>query len=469
MTGAQLVFDPNLNQLNANATAAQHTMIQMILDQVRSAASTDRERHVDVYRLDPPAPKSGEKLIETFKAIVPKATVSLQEEGSAMIVWASPAEHEMVKAAMSKLGGGPTGDPLTSPQLEMYRLTRVDPTKLLTMLEKLVPDAKLSYDKQSRSLIALAKPADQQAIRATLAQVQPEGDAQRPNQPRFETYDVRTAGTAAAGESMIAQVQPLVPEAKITFNARTSRLVVYGTEQEQQLVKSALEKLGLEKASGDARIMEAYPLAGADLTATQTLLQQMVPLAEFTPDATQQRLVALASAADHERIKTTLEKLRPNPADPQSPQLRFYPFELEPPADVLELLAKIAPQAKITVNKDNERLMVVAPPTSQTAVETAFQQFQKEKPAKGKPELATYPVKSATAAGLVEGLKTRYPKAKIVLDAAAKRLLVWASPEEQALLKAEIEKLQAEPAAEQQPQFEITRFAPAQPRPLTRR
>ena len=201
--------------------------------------------------------------------------------------------------------------------------------------------------------------------------------------------------------------------------------------------------------------MEAYPLAGADLTATQTLLQQLVPLAEFTADAAQQRLVAVATAADHERIKTTLEKLRPNPADPQSPQLRFYPFELEPPADVLELLGKVAPQAKITVNKDNQRLMVVAPPTSQTAVETAFQQFQKEKPAKGKPELATYPFKSATAAGLVEGLTTRYPRAKIVLDAPAKRLLVWASPEEQALLKAEIDKLQAEPAAEQQPQFEI--------------
>ncbi len=462
VAGAQLVYDPNLNQLDAHATATQHTVIQAILDQVNSAAAVERERRVDVYRLDPPAPESGAgaKLVEAFKAIVPKATVSIQEDGAAMIVWASPAEHETIKAAMSKLGGGFSGDPLTSPQLEMYRLTRVDPTKLIEMLEKLVPDAKLSYDERSRSLIALAKPSDQQAIRATLEQVQAEGDAQRSNPPRFETYDVRTGGTAAASDAMIAQVQPLVPEAKLTFDARTNRLVVYGTEQEQQLVKAALEKLGMEKAAADGRTMEAYPLDGADLTATQTLLQQLVPLAEFTPDATQQRLYALAAAADHERIKTTLEKLRPNPADPQAPQLRFYPFELEPPADVLDLLAKIAPQAKITVDKNNERLMVVAPPTSQTAVETAFQQFQKEKPAKGKPELATYPLKSATATGMAEGLQTRYPQAQIVLDATAKRLLVWASPEDHALLKAEIEKLQAEPAAEQQPQFEIHELRP---------
>ena len=209
-----------------------------------------------------PAPKAGAKLIETFKAVVPKATVSLQEDGKALIVWGSPAEHEAIKAALSKLGGGPTGDPLTSPQLEIYRLTRVDPTKLITMLEKLVPDAKLSYDERSRSLIALAKPADQQAIRATLAQVQAEGDAQRADQPRFETYEVRTAGTAAAGEAMIPQIQPLVPEAKITFDARTSRLVVYGTAQEQQLVKSALEKLGLERRRGTPAPWKRTPWPG---------------------------------------------------------------------------------------------------------------------------------------------------------------------------------------------------------------
>ena len=56
-----------------------------------------------------------------------------------MIVWASPAEHETIRAALDKLGGGPTGDPLTSPQLEVYRLTRVDPTKLIDHARKAGP------------------------------------------------------------------------------------------------------------------------------------------------------------------------------------------------------------------------------------------------------------------------------------------------------------------------------------------
>ena len=456
VSGVQFIVDPNLNQMHANATAAQHAQIQAVLDQVKAAAAsaTDRERRVELYELPQPVTTTAAttKLTEMFKALVPKALVSLKEDGTAVIAWASPAEHETIRATMDKLGGGPVGDPVKTPQLEIYRLTRVDPTKLITMLEKLVPDAKLSYDERSRSLIALAKPGDQQAIRATLLQVQTESETPGADQPRFETYDVR-AETAAALDAMTAQVQPLVPEAKISADAKTKRLVVYGTTAEQQLVKSSLEKLGLDRPASDGRTVEIYPLSGADLTATQTLLAQMVPLAEFTADAAQQRLIAVASAADHERIKSTLEKLRPNPADPEAAQLKFYPFEETPPADVLDLLAKLAPQAKITVDKDHQRLMVLAPPTSQTAVELAFQQFQQATPA-AKPELATYPITASDPTSLVTMLTTRFPQAQIALDTPNKRLLVWASTADQAAVAATIEKLEAEPAADQQPRFE---------------
>jgi len=454
VTTAQLVFDSNLNQLHANATAAQHATIQTTLDQIVSAAATDRERRVEVYRLDAVTLPAATQLVETLKAIAPKATLSLKDDQSALIAWAAPAEHEALRMALDKLGGGPADDPVKSPQLEIYRLTRVDPAKLIGMLERLVPDAKLSYDERSRSLIALAKPADQQAIRATLDQLQADAAPDRDDQPRFETYQVRGTGTAAADDALIPQLQPLVPEAKLSFDARSGRLIVYGTPQEHQLVKSALEKLGLEKPADDPRVMEVYALGAAEPAATLTLLQQLVPEAEFTADAAQQRLVAVAAPADHERIKATLEKLRAIPADTQAARLRFYPFDQQPPAEVLESLAKVAPQAKITVDAENQRLLVVATAAEHTALETAFQQFQQATPAKGKPELAVYPLKSSDAAGALEVLKTLYPKVQIVLDAPAKRLLVWASPEEHASLQASLAKLEAEPAAEQQPQFE---------------
>jgi type II secretory pathway component GspD/PulD (secretin) len=453
VTGAQLVFDPNLNQLHVNATASQHATLQTVLDQIISAAATDRERRVEVYRLDVLTAEAATQLVETLKAIAPKAALSLKADESMLIAWASPAEHDAIRAAVDKLGGGPAGDSVKSPQLEIYRLTRVDPAKLIEMLEKLVPDAKLSYDERSRSLIALAKAGDQQAIRATLDQLQAEAAPDGDDQPRFETYEVR-ARTAVAGDALISQIQPLVPEAKISLDERSGRLVVYGTAREQQLVKSALEKLGLEKPADDPRVMEVYALGAADPTTTVALLQQLVPTAEFTPDATQQRLAAVAAPADHERIKATLEKLRTAPADAQAAQLRFYPFDQEPAAEVLESLAKVAPQAKITVDAENQRLLVVASATDQTAVETAFQQFQQATPAKGKPELAIYPLESSDTAGLLEVLKTLYPKLQIVPDAPAKRLLVWASPEEQASVQASLDKLKAKPTADQQPQFE---------------
>ncbi len=430
----------------ALASAADHERIKTTLEKLRPNPADPQSPQLRFYpfELEPPA-----DVLELLAKIAPQAKITVNKDNERLMVVAPPTSQTAVETAFQQFQKEKPAK--GKPELATYPVKSATATGLVEGLKTRYPKAQVVLDAPAKRLLVWASPEEQALLKAEIDKLQAEPAADQ--QPQFEIYEIRS-GAAAATDTAVTQLQGVVPEAKITADSKTSRLIVYGTAQEQQRVKSALDKLGLAKATGDDRIMEAYPLAGADMTATQTLLQQLVPLAEFTADTTQQRLVAVATAADHERIKTTLEKLRPNPADPQSAQLRFYPFEQEPPADVLDLLGKVAPQAKITVNKDNERLMVVAPPTSQTAVETAFQQFQKATPTKGKPELATYPIKSSDPASLLELAKTRYPKAQVVLDATNKRLLVWASPEDQAELAASIEKLEAEPAAEQQPRFE---------------
>jgi hypothetical protein len=320
------------------------------------------------------------------------------------------------------------------------------------VLKTLYPKLQIVPDAPAKRLLVWASPEEQASVQASLDKLKAKPTADQ--QPQFETYEIRVSGTLTTTDPLLTQLQSVVPDAKITVDAQNRRLIVYATPLQQQLVKSALEKLGLDKPTDDARVMEVYALGTVDATATLTLLQQLVPDAEFTADAAQQRLVAVAAPADHERIKATLEKLRATPADTQAAQLRFYPFDQEPPTEVLELLAKVAPQAKLTVDAENQRLMVVASAADQTAVETAFQQFQQAVPAQGKRELATYPIRSSDPASLVEMLKTLYPKVQIVHDVPAKRLLVWATSDEQSSLRASIEKLEAEPAADQQPRFE---------------
>jgi hypothetical protein len=64
------------------------------------------------------------------------------------------------------------GSPQFTPQLEVHRLTEADPDAALALLQKLLPEAQLTLDAKTNSLMALAVPADQQVIRSTLEQLQ---------------------------------------------------------------------------------------------------------------------------------------------------------------------------------------------------------------------------------------------------------------------------------------------------------
>lgn len=452
LSGVQLVFDDKLNQLNVYGTEAQHVTIQAVIDQLTSTATGERERRVDVYSLPGLGDETAAKVIETLQAIAPKATFTWNENDSNLIAWAAPAEHEAIGAALSKLSGGAAEGSQKLPQVEVYRLEQAEPTKLVEVLQKLVPNATLSYDGRSRSLVALAKPADHQTIRASLEQLKTTPTPE--HEPVFEAYGIKMTGPLTAADPLVTQLQNAAPEAKINVDAPNRRLIVYAPPGQQQAIKAALEKLGLEKPTDEPRVVEVYALTTADPTATVNLLQQLAPSAEFTPDVAQQRLMALAAPADHERIKATLEKLRTAPADAQTAQLRFHPFESEPPSEVLDLFTKVAPQAKVTVDKDNHRLAVVGTAADQAAIEAAFQQYQQAAPTQGRRVLATYPIQGSDPTSLLELLKTLYPNVQIVADAPTKRLLVWASPEEQASVAASIQKLEAEPAADHLPRFE---------------
>ncbi|NIM08500.1 MAG: hypothetical protein GTO53_04945, partial [Planctomycetales bacterium] len=63
------------------------------------------------------------------------------------------------------------GSPATTRQLAVYPLRKVDPAPTLELLKTLLPDARLAIDNETKSLIALAVPADQEVITRTLDQL----------------------------------------------------------------------------------------------------------------------------------------------------------------------------------------------------------------------------------------------------------------------------------------------------------
>ena len=74
-------------------------------------------------------------------------------------------------------------------------------------------------------------------------------------------------------------------------------------------------------------------------------LKRMLPRAQFTLDKAAKRLMVVASPAEHEIVQKALDEAKE--AGPDEPKLRFYQLEQEPPADLVEGLQKLVPDAEV--------------------------------------------------------------------------------------------------------------------------
>jgi hypothetical protein len=128
-------------------------------------------------------------LVTNLQTLAPNAKITTDTKAGRLVVLATPSEHEIIQGAMAKLGRGTTLD--NTPQVETYRLTRVDPSTLLPLLQSLLPEAKVSDDAQTKTQIAFAVPADQQTIRALVEQLQPQKSGR--DAPELRTYPLASA------------------------------------------------------------------------------------------------------------------------------------------------------------------------------------------------------------------------------------------------------------------------------------
>ena len=248
-----------------------------------------------------------------LQPLAPNATiiVNANTKPAKLVVWGFPADHQRLKKALERLR--PTGDIDHTAQLEVYPLTKADPTTVQALLQSLVPDAKISLDPQTKKLVALAFPDDQKAVKAVVDQLEAENPPGK--QPQFETYPLFGLDVA----KLVTNLQTAVPNGKFMVDEKAGKLVVFGTPSDQETVKTALEKLRGGPANGPEAQLQVYRLTKADPTTATALLQSVVPQAKLTVDPQTKILIALATPADQQTIKTTLDQLQPKSPAPTHP------------------------------------------------------------------------------------------------------------------------------------------------------
>jgi type II secretory pathway component GspD/PulD (secretin) len=174
---------------------------------------------------------------------------------------------EILKSIDVAAPGATAAGPLANTQqLEVYTITGSDPSAALTVIQTLLTgqtDVRLALDPKTNALIALARPAQHATIKATLSQLQREG--QRLEVIRLARVDPQTA--AEAINKLFGSTDPkaLTAAPQVTVDATSRQLFVRGTDSQITQIRGLLEKMGEgPTAAGGASSekIRTIPLAG---------------------------------------------------------------------------------------------------------------------------------------------------------------------------------------------------------------
>ena len=145
--------------------------------------------------------------------------------------------------------GGDAAGRVGAPQLEVYPVSGSDPQSVLGVIQTLLagqPDVRLTVDVKTGSLIALARPAQQATIRATLTQLQQEG--QQIEVIHLTQMDPQTAVLSINKLFASADGKPSATSPQVDADPASRQLMIRGTLPQIKQIRSLLEQMG-EKPS----------------------------------------------------------------------------------------------------------------------------------------------------------------------------------------------------------------------------
>jgi type II secretory pathway component GspD/PulD (secretin) len=191
------------------------------------------------------------------------------------------------------------------PVFTIYPLKGVDPASVLTVMKTLYPAPASNFvlDPKTDQLSVHAGASVQASVKAILEEMMKTGQPAE-KQSRLELYTI----DESRGPQILKSLEGIAPNAKLTLDTKGGRIVAWATGADQDLLKKALEKLGMGPVS-EARQFEVYRLTKADPKSALALLESLLPTARLAVDAPTNSLVVIGTAADQKAVKSLLEQL----------------------------------------------------------------------------------------------------------------------------------------------------------------
>lgn len=260
---------------------------------------------------------------------------------------------------------------------------------------------------------------------------------------RLVVYPTQHANPDRAGEVLRELIQGTV-----VVDAVAGQISVYGSAEAQLTAKKVLEQLESSQGEDARPVLQVYPAIVPDPLQLVATLQLLAPQGQFRVDATAGKLIAWASAADQEKIRSSLEQLLQDQTS-AGPRVVVYETEDIGAVTVSTILAGLVPTARVTVNSAGRGLVVLASDADHQRVAELLRQLQQNAEApEQQQELKGYPVSTAFATTATSLLTSVLPTVQIIPDTNGSRLLILARPAEHAQVELLLKSVETAERAE---------------------
>ncbi|MFM7115595.1 MAG: secretin N-terminal domain-containing protein, partial [Planctomycetota bacterium] len=354
--------------------------------------------------------------------VAPGAVAAFDRTSGSLVVVGTRETHEKISKLLEDVRQAQTTGKVARP----YRVSKADVTVVTTVLTSLFPEATLTPDTASRSLIAIASEDDQKSIEKALAEI----DLNAPMAPVSQIYQVASGDATALATAL----KSLIPAATFVPDATGRSLLALANSEDQLRIKQTIEQWTSDPAR--ALSTKVYQLAQANPATTLPILQKLQPAVTFSADPATRSIAAAATEEQHKAIAQAVTELD---AVDSSISTKIYPLGNLTAKDWQGLLTQLAPGAVAAADPDSGSLIVAAPASTHEQIAKLMEEF-KTAITQGKLARA-YRLSKADATVAAEAISALLPNSKVSVDKISRSLIIVASEEDQQTAKTTIEQI----------------------------
>lgn len=416
---ATIKADPENEMLIVSAPAEVQAALKPVIEELQSRLPKVDQVVSRIYPLSGVAPRDWTTLLAT---LAPGAVVASDPNSGSLVVAARTQTHEKIQSLIEEFKTAVTQGKVA----RAYRISKADAQVTAEALSSLLPTAKVSVDKPSRTVLVVASEEDQATVAETVAQL----DLNAPSAAVSAVYPV-SSGDAA---QLATALKTLLPAAAFVPDSTGRSLLVLASADEQEQARRTVEQWTQDPSR--RMLTKVYPLAKADPVAAVPVLQKLLPGVTLSADAATRSLAATGTAEQHEAIATTIRELD---SVTEAVETKIYPAGRLSARDWQALLTQLAPGAVSAVDPQTETLIVTARPPVQEQVEKLVNEFRQAATV-GK-AIRAFRLSQADPQVVGEAIGALSPQAKVTADKTSRSLLVVAPEADLEGIAATIEQI----------------------------